>query len=414
MNARDKRGHDDEKNIMLRPDTLALTALLALLTAIGPLSVDLYLPSLPSIGQALAAPPVEVQLTISSYLVGFAAGQIVYGPLADRRGRKPVMLAAMLIFCAASLVCAVAPSIEALIAARAIQAFGSSGAIVLSRAVVRDLYEGPRAGRELSLMAMIMGLAPIVAPVIGSLLQSAFGWRACFVFIFLAGVMAASAVRWLLPETLRPRPHQQKAGMWASFAVVAKNRGALAHITIIAAGYGGLFAFISASPFVLQSVHGLSPFGFGLSFATASTGYIAGTWLAAKLVTRLGLDRTIGWGAFALAAGGLAAVIVTALAPGAVAGIVAPMTLYLFGLGLAMPQALAGALQPFPERAGAASSLIGVVQQSVAAIVGALVAHELGATAWPLVIGIAIPGAITFAIWATTRKARVKSLATRG
>ncbi len=204
---------------MLRPDTLALTALLALLTAIGPLSVDLYLPSLPEIGRALAAPPGEVQLTISAYLVGFGAGQIVYGPLADRHGRKPVMLASLLIFCIATLVCAVAPSIAALIGARFVQAFGAAGAIVLARAVVRDLYEGARAGRELSLMAMIMGLAPIVAPLIGSLLQTAFGWRACFVFIFVAGIIAAAAVRWLLPETLRLRPRAPASGMWAGIRV---------------------------------------------------------------------------------------------------------------------------------------------------------------------------------------------------
>ncbi len=398
---------------MFRPDTLALTALLALLTAIGPLSVDLYLPSLPAIGRAFAAEPAAVQLTISLYLIGFAAGQIAYGPLSDRHGRKPVMLAAMLIYCVATVACAAAPSIAALIAARTLQAFGSSGAVVLARAVVRDLYEGPRAGRELSLMAMIMGLAPIVAPVIGSGLQAAFGWRSCFVFLVLAGIAAAAAVHRLLPETLRRHPGTPTFGVAASIAVVARNRGALAHMGIIAAGYGGLFAFISGSPFVLQSVHALSPFGYALSFAVASAGYIVGTSLAAKLVVRWGLDRTIGWGAFALAAAGLAMVLATALAPRAVAGFVAPMTLYLLGLGLAMPQALAGALQPFPERAGAASSLIGVVQQTVAATTGALVAHALGATAWPLVIGIAVPGAITLAIWAATREARGRSLRVR-
>jgi DHA1 family bicyclomycin/chloramphenicol resistance-like MFS transporter len=391
---------------MLRPDTLALTALLALLTAIGPLSVDLYLPSLPAISAALVASPAAVGLTISFYLIGFAAGQIAYGPLSDRHGRKPVMFAAMLIYCVATLVCALAPSIEALIAARAIQAFGSSGAIVLSRAVVRDLYDGPRAGRELSLMAMIMGLAPIVAPVIGSGLQAAFGWRSCFFFLVLAGIAAAAAVRWLLPETLRKRPNAPAQSLVASVGVVFRNRGALAHVGIIAAGYGGLFAFISGSPFVLQSVYALTPFGYGLAFAIASIGYIAGSWLAAKLVTRLGLDRTIGWGVVALAAGGLAMVLATALAPRAISGFVAPMTVYLFGLGLAMPQALAGALQPFPERAGAASSVIGAVQQTVAASTGALVAHALGETAWPLVIGIAIPGCASLAIWAGTRGVR--------
>src|ERR1700741_3356358 len=172
---------------MLRPDTFALTALLALLTAIGPLSMELYLPALPAISAALGATPVAGALTVSFYLIGFAAGQVAYGPLSDRHGRKPVMFAAMLIYCAATVGWAFAPAIEAVIAARFLQAFGSSGAIVLSRAVVRDLYEGPRAGRELSLMAMIMGLAPIVGPVIGSGLLTAFGWRACFVFLVFAG-----------------------------------------------------------------------------------------------------------------------------------------------------------------------------------------------------------------------------------
>jgi DHA1 family bicyclomycin/chloramphenicol resistance-like MFS transporter len=396
---------------MLRPDTLALTLLLALLTAVGPLSVDLYLPSLPSIGTALAASPTAVGLTISFYLIGFAVGQVIYGPLSDRYGRKPVLRVALAIFCLASLACAAAPSIAALIGARAVQATGSAGAMVLARAMVRDLYEGPRAGRELSLMAMIMGLAPIVAPLIGSLLQATLGWRACFAFIVAIGVVAMVATHWLLPETLRQRPRQAADSLVTSFAVVARNRGALAHVGIIAAGYGGLFAFISGAPFVLQDVHGLSPFGFGLSFAIASIGYVGGTSIAARMVTRVGLDRTIGWGVAAIAAGGLAMLVATALAPRAVAGIVAPMTLYLFGLGLAMPQALAGALQPFPERAGAASSFIGVVQQTIAATVGALVAHALGATSWPLVIGIALPGCVSFAIWAVTREARIRSIA---
>ncbi len=391
---------------MFRPDTLALTALLALLTAIGPLSVDLYLPSLPAIGAALDASAGDVQLTISSYLVGFAAGQIVYGPLADRFGRKPVILAALLVFCAATLACAAAPSITTLIAARAVQALGSSGAIVLARAVVRDLYEGPRAGRELSLMAMIMGLAPVIAPVIGSVLQAAFGWRACFLFIFVGGAVAAAAVHWLLPETLRPGLRQSLAGMLKSFVIVARHRGALAYLAIIAASFGGLFAFISASPFVLQDVHRLSPFGFATAFSVASLGYILGTSLAAKLVTRWGLDRTIGAGATALATGGLSMVAATMINPHAVAGIVLPMMIYLFGLGLAMPQALAGALQPFPERAGAASSLIGAVQQALAAALGAVVVRALGATAWPLVLGIALPGALTFVVWASTREPR--------
>src|SRR6201987_3205882 len=188
---------------MLRPGTFALTLLLSFLTALGPLSMDMYLPSLPDIGRTLSAPVLQVQLTISSYLFGFAVGQIFYGPGSDRMGRRPVLLAALVVYALATVGCAAAQSIHALIGLRFLQALGGAGAIVLARAVVRDLYSGVRAGRELSLMGAITGVAPIVAPVIGGGLQIWFGWRATFVllvaFAALIGVVAAR----LLPETLR-------------------------------------------------------------------------------------------------------------------------------------------------------------------------------------------------------------------
>src|SRR5262249_27710787 len=204
---------------MLRPDTFALTALLALLTAIGPLSMDLYLPALPAISAALGATTAAAALTVSFYLVGFAAGAGPFRPPSVPHPPQPAGVAPQLLHLLATATCARAPTIEALMAARVLQAFGSAGAIVLSRAVVRDLYEGPRAGRELSLMAVIMGLAPIVAPVIGSGLQAAFGWRACFVFLVLARVAGAAAVRFLLPETLRKREPTAASGPIASFGV---------------------------------------------------------------------------------------------------------------------------------------------------------------------------------------------------
>src|SRR5262249_40392384 len=157
------------------------TALLALITALGPISTDMYLPSLPDIGRLLSAGPAAVQLTLSAYLVGFAVGQLGYGPVSDHHGRQPVMLTALGLFCAGHIGCAAAPSIEVLIAARALQALGGSGAIVVARAIVRDLYAGPRAGRELSLMGSIMAIAPIAAPLIGGVLQTGFGWRANFI-----------------------------------------------------------------------------------------------------------------------------------------------------------------------------------------------------------------------------------------
>jgi MFS transporter, DHA1 family, multidrug resistance protein len=188
---------------MLRPDTLAMTLLLSVLTGIGPLTVDMYLASMPDIGRLLGATTAQVQLTISFYLIGFAMGQVLYGPLSDRHGRRPVMLGALTIYMVATLACALAPNIELLLAARFFQAIGGAGTVVLARAVVRDIYEGTRVGRELSIMATIMALAPIVAPLIGGVLQTFFGWRSNFVVLLGFGMGATAAVWLLLPETLR-------------------------------------------------------------------------------------------------------------------------------------------------------------------------------------------------------------------
>lgn len=190
---------------MLRPDTFALTALLAFLTSFGPMSVDLYVPSMPAIAVALAAPPAHVQLTISLYLVGLAIGQIIYGPISDRFGRKPIIVLSFALYCAATLICLTSTSIAMLVAGRFLQALGVSGSIVVVRAVVRDLYEGARAGHQLSSMGMLMGFAPIIAPLTGGTLQTAFGWRAGFVFLIAIGALAGFLAWRFLPETHRMR-----------------------------------------------------------------------------------------------------------------------------------------------------------------------------------------------------------------
>lgn len=393
---------------MLRPGTFALTVLLAALSAIGPLTTDMYLPSLPDIAQRLGASTPQVQFTISAYLIGFAVGQILYGPLSDRHGRKPVLLAAMGLYCAATLVCAISTSIEMLIVARAFQALGGSGGIVLARAIVRDLYAGNRAGRELSLIGSVMALAPVFAPVAGGVLQTGFGWRSIFFTLVAAGLGGAGIVWLLLPETLKIRSAERvsPASMLASYRVVASNPAFLSYLTLGSTCYAGLFAWISGASFVLQNLYGLTPFNFGVAFALGSIGYMAGSAIAARLVVRLGLDRTIGIGACALTAGGLGMMVSVALGLTSAVSLVLPVAIYLAGLGMVLPQSIAGAMTPFPERAGAASSLFGFVQQGLAAACGAVVGWLLGQNAWPLAGAVAFMGLATLLIWLLTRKVR--------
>jgi DHA1 family bicyclomycin/chloramphenicol resistance-like MFS transporter len=396
---------------MLQPGTFGLTLLLAMLTALGPLSMDMYLPSLPDIAHVLGAPVVRTQLTISSYLIGFAVGQMIYGPLSDRYGRRPVLLAAVALYLASTLACAAAQSVDLLIAARLLQGISGSGAIVLARAIVRDVYSGVQAARELSLMGSISATAPIVAPMIGGVLQAGFGWRANFICMSVGGLIAFLVAARLLPETLRPN---NRAGSLSFFSMargygtVARHGGFLVYLGIITTTYAGLFAWVSGASVVLQGVYGLSAVTFGFTFALGAAGYMLGAMIATRLVVRLGLDRTIGVGVVVIAAGGLSLALAVATGvPGL--WLVAAMALYLAGVGLAMPQAMAGALTPFPDRAGTAASLMGLVQQAVAAIIAAVIGAYLVQSAWPVTGVVVAMGCLTFLLWALTRGMRARA-----
>ena len=387
---------------MLTPGSFALTLLLAMLTGLGPLSVDMYLASLPSISRLLSAPASQVQLTISAYLVGFACAQLFYGSLSDRHGRRPVLLAALGIYLLATLACALSFSIETLIAARFLQAVGGSGASVLARTIVRDMYEGTRVGRELARMASIMALAPLVAPLIGGVLQTAFGWRSNFVLLVCYGAAAWVMVWFLLPETLRQRAPEpvSVASTLRSFRRFLADRGFVVHLGITTCCLAGLFAWVSSGAFVLQDIYGLSALLFGLAFAIGSSGYMIGTLIAARFVMRWGSGLTMALGTVAMSASGVVMILLLGFSSYGALGIVLAIGLYMIGMGMSLAQAQAGALLPFPDRAGAASSLLGFVTQTSSAIVGAVLGHALGVTAWPLAVAMLLAGSLSLILWA--------------
>jgi DHA1 family bicyclomycin/chloramphenicol resistance-like MFS transporter len=283
--------------------------------------------------------------------------------------------------------------------------------VVLSRAVVRDLYSGARAGRELSLISMVMALAPVVAPLIGGVVQTGFGWRGNFVVLTVSGLMMAAAVWWRLPETLAQRSAPMSpSSLLRAFGDFLRDGSFVAHAGLVVLVFSGLFAWISASAFVLQDLYGLSSLAFGIAFAVGSAGFMAGSAIASRYVGRLGLDRVIGLGVAAQTIGGLLMIAALLLGLRSAASLVAPMAIYLAGLGLVLPQAMAGAMQPYRDRAGAASSLLGFLQQGGAALCGVIVGQLLGDSAWPMAAAVALTGVASLVLWLTTRGIRQSAL----
>jgi DHA1 family bicyclomycin/chloramphenicol resistance-like MFS transporter len=392
----------------LKPNSRGVTIVLALLTSLGPLSTDLYLPSLPFIAVDLASSISRTQLTLSAFLFGFAAGQFFYGSLSDIRGRKPVLAGGLALFVLASLGCAAAPNIETLIACRFLQALGGSGPVVLARAMVRDLYEGRRAAQELSRMASIMGVVPAIAPVLGGFLQEAFGWRSAFFACFGFGALLTMAALSGLPETIRVRSQER-----FSLITIVRGFGHLlrlpayrAYVGLATLTYSGLFAWISGSSFILQGIYGMSEIAFGFSFLVVVLGYVGGTILAQRLVVRRGPERTVGTGIGCLFVGGVAMAALMAAGISSPIAVLLPMALYTCGVGLTLPPSMALAMAPFPDRAGAASSFLGLCQMGCAALVGAGVASLLGASAMPMALAIATTGTLALILFWTTRRIR--------
>jgi DHA1 family bicyclomycin/chloramphenicol resistance-like MFS transporter len=299
----------------------------------------------------------------------------------------------------------VATSIGALVAARFIQAVGACAAVVLARAIVRDLHSSEDSARILSLMGAIMGLVPAVAPIIGALLEQAFGWRASFALSAALALGLALVVAVWLPETVPAgeRGRWTARGMMADFARLSAHAKFRRYTAAVCLGYGGLFAFISGSSFVLQGHYGLDELEFGLSFALAVLGFIIGTLIAAAFTRRIGVERTVAIGTMALAVGGAAMALLVLIEPPHFLHVLAPMVVYMAGIGLTLPSAMAGAITPFPERAGTASSLVGFSQMTFAALVGVMVGHLVEHTPNALAWTIAVLGLANLALTLAAR-----------
>lgn len=380
--------------------SLPVTVLLTLAVALGPMSTDFYLPSLPSLVSYFATDVTQVQLTLSVFLVGFALGQLVYGPLSDRFGRRPVLMAGVAIFTLASVACMLATSIEMLIAARLAQALGACAGPVLGRAVVRDVYGREGAARMLALIGAAMALAPLVGPMIAGYLTVWFGWQSNFLVLALYGALILFGIFAALGET---NPHLGEATspvqMLRNYRAFLHSREWLGYVFCNSAAYAGLFAFLSGSSFVFIEVLDLKPHLYGLCFSAMVVGYMAGTIYSARRVMRLGVERMVLAGAVICALSGLAMAGLALAGVETVWSVLAPVVGFAAGVGLVMPNSMAGAVGPFPTMAGAASALLGFIQMSSAAIVGIGVGAAFDGTARPMAVTIALSGVGTFAAY---------------
>ena len=385
----------------LRRDSLALTLLLALLTAIAPLTTDMFLPSLPSMTGVFQTDAASVQLILSVYLIGFAVAHLFYGPAADRFGRRPALLTGFAIYVAASFACIFAPTIEWLIAVRFAQAVGACAGPVLGRTIVRDLYSREQAARMLSYVSMTMGLAPTIAPVIGGYLQTAFGWRASFICLTALGSIIVLAIWHLLAETLAEPDARalQPRRMRENFGRLFASRTYVGYVLTGCFCFAGLFAYISGSSFVLVDVFGLSPSQYGYMFGLNGISVIVGSTIGGRITMRFGIDRML------LAATPIAAIAGLTMAALAwtgvnhVAAIVAPMCLYTLALGIVLSQSIAGAISPFPQIAGVASALLGFLQMAFASLAGLAVGQLYDGSERPMATIIALMGLASFAAY---------------
>jgi len=312
-----------------------------------------------------------VQLTLILFLATYGLAQLVYGPLSDRYGRRPVLLGGLTIFVVTSAACTLAGSIGALIALRVAQALGACGAPVLARAIVRDLFDGAAAVRALSLIGAAMALVPVLAPVAGGVLEEAFGWRAGFVVLSGLGALLLAVTWATLAETNRqPSIQPLTPGHLAlGYGRLLASRTYVSFVAGVGGAFAGLALFLAESSFVLIDAMGLSPSAYGVALAVVAAGYMLGNLLSARLAGRYSSHALSCVGIVTCLVAALAMLLAWAAGADRPIAVILPMTVYMIGFGLVMPNGVAGAIVPWPEHAGAASAFLGFCQMLASALV---------------------------------------------
>ena len=370
-----------------------IIAILSVLMAFGSLSVDVYLPALPTMGQMLGANAGTMALTLSGYLIGFSLGQLLWGPISDKYGRRAPVAAGLILFVMGSAGCALAMSAWAMIVWRVLQAVGACAGVVLARAMVRDLYERDRAAKMLSTLILIMSISPLIGPLIGGQILALSSWRAIFWLLVVIGMTTLVSLS-ALPETLPPGRRNPKplGRALAGYSELLRHRRLLGYAGSGGFFYIGIFAYIGGTPFAYITFYHVRPQLYGLLFGFTISGIMAANLINSRLVTKLGSDRLLRAGTVVAALSGTVVAAVAWTSWGGLAGLVVALFAFTAMSGLIMANSIAGALASFPERAGTASALVGAIHFGMGMVGSALVGSLADGTPWPLGWVIAASG----------------------
>ena len=386
----------ERQNVSSKMQPLALlVVILASLTAFAPLSIDMYLPSFPQIAADFGVTVARVEMSLATFFIGLSFGQLLYGTVTDRFGRKRPLYVGLTIYCAASLLCAVAPNVEALIILRLFQALGACGGIVIARATVRDLFDHSESARVFSLLMLVMGVAPILAPLLGGYVALYFGWHAIFTVVSVFSAIILAAVYRFLPETREPNPDIKLTQTFGTYFNILKDRNFLAFTLGGGLAQAGMFAYITGSPFVFIELFGVPAEYFGWIFGSNALGMIALSQINARVVRNVDPTRLLRVSLSVTAVFSLVLIFAGIFNLG-FWGTAIPIFLYVASLGMILPNATAGALSEQSANAGAASALIGSLQYGLAAIASSLVSYFNNGTSFAMTAIIGTCGIAAF------------------